>query len=110
MLSVYNSDMDTLTSFDHVRSTLKDHIPAIRRLFGVSGIGIFGSFARNDFDNDSDVDLLVDFLPDTRIGFFEFLQLEEHLSNLIGRPVDLVTRNALKPHIGKHILEDLIPV
>ena len=88
----------------------KDHMNEMRNQYGVSRIGIFGSIARNDFDTSSDVDLLVEFLPDAKIGFFEFLQIEEYLSNLIGCKVDLVTRDALKPLIGNHIIEDLIPV
>ena len=93
-----------------MKSILKDHMVELRNLYGVSGVGIFGSFARDEFNANSDVDLLVDFLPEAKIGFFEFLQIEEHLSSLIGRPVDLVTRNALKPLIGKHIFKDLIAV
>jgi uncharacterized protein len=110
LLSSYNDIMNNTTSLENVKSVLKDHLSEIRNLYGVASIGVFGSIVRNDFDKGSDVDLLVDFFPDAKIGFFEFLQLEEYLSKLIGCPVDLVTRNALKPLVGKHILEDLITV
>ncbi|HDI23863.1 MAG TPA: nucleotidyltransferase, partial [Thermoplasmatales archaeon] len=53
-------------------------------------------------------DILVEF--EKPLGFFKFLELEECLSKLIGRKVDLVSKKALKPHIGKHILEEVVTV
>ena len=52
------------------------------------------------------MDILVEF--NEPIGFFKFLELEEYLSNIIGRKVDLVSKKALKPRIGKHILEEAL--
>lgn len=57
---------------------------------------------------DSDIDILVEF--EKPIGLFKFLELEEHLSQLLGRKVDLVSKNALKPHIGKYILDEVIMI
>jgi len=51
------------------------------------------------------VDILVEFKKP--IGLFKFLELEEYLSDLIGRKVDLVSKKALKPRIGKHILREV---
>ncbi len=61
---------------------------------------------RGEEKEDSDVDLLVEF--EKPIGFFKFLELEEYLSGLIGRKVDLVSKKALKPHIGRHILDEAV--
>ncbi|MHC1591051.1 MAG: nucleotidyltransferase family protein [Candidatus Helarchaeales archaeon] len=69
-------------------------------------MGIFGSFVRGEAKEDSDVDILVEF--EKPIGFFKFLELEEYLSDLIGKKVDLVSKKALKPHVGKYILEELV--
>ena len=74
--------------------------------FGVSAIFVFGSAARNEAHEQSDVDLLVDF--ERPIGLFEFLRLRRSLSDLIGRPVDLVTRAALKPQLRDRILAEAI--
>ncbi len=68
-------------------------------------IGLFGSFARGAQRIGSDVDLLVEF--SRPIGFIRFIQLENRLSELLGAKVDLVTRSALKPHIGKRILDEV---
>ncbi len=54
----------------------------------------------------SDVDILVEF--NEPIGFFKFLELEEYLSSLVGQKVDLVSRKALKPRIGKRILKETV--
>jgi len=61
---------------------------------------------RGEAKEDSDVDILVEF--EKPIGFFKFLELEEYLSDLIGKKVDLVSKKALKPHVGKYILEELV--
>jgi predicted nucleotidyltransferase len=56
------------------------------------------------------VDILVEFSEDAEIGFFKFLDLEEFLSRKLGVKVDLVTKNALKPYIGKRILQEVVMV
>ena len=85
----------------------RDELAALCRRFGVQRLEVFGSAARDDFDEEhSDVDLLVDF--ERPIGLFEFLRLRRTLSSLIGRPVDLVTRAALKPQLRDRILAEAI--
>jgi predicted nucleotidyltransferase len=74
--------------------------------FGVSAIFVFGSAARNEAREQSDVDLLVDF--ERPVGLFEFMHLRRVLSDLVGRPVDLVTRAALKPQLRDRILSEAI--
>ena len=66
------------------------------------------SWVRGEASEGSDVDLLVDF--EKLIDRFEFQELEEYLSPILGLRVDLVSRKALKPHIGKHILDEVVPV
>lgn len=73
--------------------------------YGVTEIGIFGSYVRGDASVHSDIDILVSF--DRPVGFFKFLELEDRLSQWLGVRVDLVTRAALKPHIGRHILSEV---
>lgn len=74
--------------------------------FGVSGIFVFGSAARNEAGERSDIDILVDFIRP--VSLFEFLRLRRALSDLVGRPVDLVTRAALKPQLRDRILAEAI--
>ena len=95
-------------SLDEIKEIIKKHKDELKEKYSVKEIGIFGSFVRGEAKEDSDIDILVEF--EKPIGLFKFLELEEYLSNLIGREVDLVSKKALKPHIGKHILEEVIKV
>jgi predicted nucleotidyltransferase len=93
-------------TFEDIRNIITSHMDELQSRYRVKTIGVFGSYARGRQKNKSDVDVLVEFrrTPD----FIEFLRLEEHLSTLLGIKVDLVTKDALKPHIGKHILEEVV--
>lgn len=84
--------------------------PTLREKFEVETIGVFGSYVRGEQKRGSDVDVLVEFSDDAHVGFFRFLDLEEFLSQKIGVKVDLVTKDALKPYIGKRILQEVIMV
>ena len=89
---------------DEVKNLLRCHLKELQEDYGVIEIGLFGSYVRGEQTIESDIDILVDFSRTPR--FIEFLRLENHLSEIIGHRVDLVTRNALKPHIGKRILAE----
>lgn len=78
----------------------------LERRFKIREIGAFGSFIHNAQKEDSDLDILVDF--NTTPGLFDFMRLEEYIGNLLGVKVDLVMKSALKKHIGKRILEEVI--
>jgi predicted nucleotidyltransferase len=74
--------------------------------YNIKEIGIFGSYLRQEETDESDLDILVEF--SRPIGFFKFLELEEYLQQLLGMKVDLVSKKALKPRIGKRILEEVV--
>ena len=71
--------------------------------FGVREIGLFGSFARSEQSDESDIDLLVDIQPEKKT-FRNFMKLAYYLEELFGRKVELVTKQSLSPYIGPHIL------
>ena len=83
---------------------IKAHQDQIKA-FGVSRLGIFGSFARGQQREESDVDVLVEFGPG-RKTFDAFIHLALFLEDLFGRPVELVTPESLSPYIGPHILSE----
>jgi predicted nucleotidyltransferase len=60
-------------------------------------LALFGSVLRDDFGPKSDVDILVEFEPDARVGYQHFFRLQDELTTLFGREVDLFTPNSLKP-------------
>lgn len=76
------------------------------RALGVKRLGLFGSFLRGQQTADSDVDLLVEFEPGQKT-FDNFIKLTFLLEALLRRRVELVTREALSPYIGPHILEEV---
>lgn len=73
-------------------------------------LSLFGSAARDDMRQDSDIDLLVEFLPEAEIGLLEHAGLMLDLSELTGRQVDLVPKRGLKPLIRDSILREARPV
>lgn len=62
----------------------------------VTELALFGSVLRDDFGPDSDIDVLVKFSPDAKLSFLALDQMEEELSRILGRPVDLVEKVAVE--------------
>ena len=90
---------------DDILNVLHDGRPMLDA-FGVARLSLFGSFARDEGREESDVDLLVEF--SRPIGLFEFARLQRQLGELIGHPVDLVTPAALKPQLRDRILLEAV--
>lgn len=84
---------------------LKEKIEPILRGNDVSYCAVFGSFARGDFSDKSDADLLIRFSQPK--GLFEFFHLQDELEKVTGRKIDLVTERALHPLLKENILKDL---
>lgn len=91
-----------------VKSRLREQLKFLGEMYEVESIGVFGSYARREQQPDSDLDLLVTFRKP--IDFFRFVELEDWLSGLLGVKVDMVTKKALKPRIGRQILTEVVPV
>lgn len=77
---------------------------AFCRRYGVRRLSLFGSVLREDFGPQSDVDMLVEFEPEVAVGFLTLSRMARELSELLGRPVDLVPRGGLKPSIREVVL------
>lgn len=84
-----------------ILNKLRELKPILSKEYAVRRIGLFGSFADNSADENSDIDLLVEL--DKPIGW-KFFSLEIYLEKVFGRKIDLVTKNALKEQIKKDIL------
>ena len=80
------------------------------RRYHVRELSIFGSAARGDVMPESDIDLLVEFLPDAKVDLFDYSGLMLDLSKLIGCKVDLVSKKGLKPLIRDSVLKEARPV
>ncbi|MEM1586630.1 MAG: nucleotidyltransferase family protein [Candidatus Bathyarchaeia archaeon] len=95
-----------MRSLEEIKKVLAEHKGELRERFKVKEIGIFGSFVRGEQGKKSDIDILVEF--EEPPSLFEFMDLEDYLSKLLGLKVDLVTREALKPRIGERILREVV--
>lgn len=89
---------------EDILATLAMNQEAIRGL-GVRTLGLFGSSCRNDASVESDLDFVVEF---EHKSFDGYMDLKFFLEDLFGRPVDLITRDALKPRFRTPILNDLL--
>ena len=94
-----------MSSIEEKIEILKRLKPELQKQYGVSSLGIFGSFVRGKQKRKSDLDILVDFEKVPTL--FGFIRLERFLSSELNIKVDLVMKNALKPAIGKHILNEV---
>jgi len=91
-----------------IKEILEKHNNYLRQTFHVSEIGIFGSFVkgREKADNSSDVDILITFKKGYK-DFFNYMRLKYYLENLLGREVDLVIKEAVKPRLKKRIFSEV---
>ena len=93
---------------DMVLKILKQKNAELTKRFGVKSLLLFGSVARNEATNTSDVDLLVEF--SRPVGYFGLFALQDYLEKLLGCPVDIGTPNSLKPSIREHVMGEAIHV
>jgi predicted nucleotidyltransferase len=87
---------------EHVIATLRGHESELRAA-GIIRLSLFGSTARGDYCPDSDIDLLAAFDDTRRISLPDVVGMEEQLSRMLGRTVDLVEEGTLKPRAQKNV-------
>ena len=93
---------------DEVLNVLRTHKAVLAQRFGVTGLVLFGSFARDRATDDSDVDILVRFdKPATSYAYFG---TQFYLEDLLGHPVDLVTDKALRAEIRPYVEREIVNV
>jgi len=94
-----------MKTFEEIKEILQKNKQKFREQYGLKDIGIFGSYIRGEQVAESDLDILVEL--EKPIGFVKFMKLERALSEILGVQVEIVTKKALKPHIGKRILQEV---
>ena len=92
---------------ENITNILKANKLDLLARYHLKSIGIFGSFTREDFKDDSDIDILIDY--DQPIGI-EFIDLAEELEKILNLKVDLVSKNGVKPKYLEEIQKDLVYV
>ena len=91
-----------------IAERLRSLKPALAAQFGISAIAIFGSHARHEANEDSDLDLLVDFVRTPSL--FELARLDHMLERALSIKVDTVPRDSLNPRYAPYIMQELVPV
>ncbi len=89
-----------------LRSAVEDNPHRVQ----IRSVALFGSHVRGTARDDSDVDVLIDFDPQATIGLFEFIEIQDQLSEALGRPVDLLTPEALSKYFRDEVLREAEPV
>jgi uncharacterized protein len=79
-------------------ATLRRNEAALRRR-GICHAALFGSVARGDNRPDSDIDILIEFDPDARLTIYDYVGVKNLIAGLFAEPVDVIDREALKPHL-----------
>ncbi len=89
----------------HGIKILRDRIEAFCRANGIRRLALFGSVIRDDFLPDSDIDVLVEFLPDVRVGL-AFVRMQDELTAILGQAVDLHTPATLSKYFRDEVLDE----
>ena len=97
-----------MKTIDEIKNTIIKYKTYLSDSFKVKSISVFGSYLRGDQKENSDLDILVEF--NETIDLFEFIQLENYLSEILCCNVDLVMKDALKPRIKDRILREAVSI
>jgi len=95
-----------MKTFDELRQVLLLQKQSLCEKYQITEIGIFGSYARGEETEVSDIDILVDY--ETAPTFIMLVELRDYLSHLFGLKVDVVTKNGLKARIRDRVLAEAI--
>jgi predicted nucleotidyltransferase len=96
-----------MLNLDDIRRALGAHQEALENRFGLSVLGIFGSYVRGEQREDSDLDLLVAILRP--ISLLELVGAELYLTEALGIPVELIPERSLRPELKQSILAETVP-
>lgn len=94
---------------DEILDFLKTHREALRREYGVQDIALFGSYARGNATEDSDIDIAVE-LSESKKTLTNFFGLKRHLEAKLGKRIDLGIESAMKPGVRQTAQQDMLHV
>lgn len=87
---------------------VREQVLRIAGAHGATSVSLFGSLARGEGSDDSDLDLLLDLEPGRSL--LDLIAIEQDLEDLLGRPVDALTRHGLSPYLRDRVLAEAIPL
>jgi predicted nucleotidyltransferase len=95
-----------MKTLEEIKQTLREMKPLLQEQYRVTQLGIFGSYARGEQTQASDVDILIDY--DQAPTLFKLVELRDYLAGVMGMKVDVVTKNGLKPRIQEQVLAEVV--
>jgi predicted nucleotidyltransferase len=99
-----------MKTLSEIKRILQEQKPYLQEKYGVTEVGLFGSYVRDEQRPDSDVDILVELERPPQIDLFDLVNLEDDLKAALGVEVDVVLKSNLRKRIGRRILNELVPV
>ena len=93
-----------------IKARLQDQKPYLYEKYGVTEIGVFGSYVRGEQQPDSDIDILITLTDPPKISLLGLVDLQYYLSDLLGLEVDVALKSNLRKRIGQRILHEVQPV
>ena len=99
-----------MKTLDEIKQILEAQEGHLASEYGVTVIGVFGSYVRGEQRYDSDVDILIELERPPRISLIGLVELEDYLSDVLGVKVDVAIKKNLRKRIGERILSEVIPV
>lgn len=99
-----------MRTLDEIKEILQAQKPYLTEKFGVTEVGVFGSYVRNEQRPDSDVDILIELERPPQISLIGLVELQYYLSDVLETKVDVALKKNLKKRIGKRILGEVVPI
>jgi predicted nucleotidyltransferase len=99
-----------IQSLAEIKERLHDEKPYLYEKYGVTEIGVFGSYVRGEQKPDSDIDILVTLTEPPKISLLGLVELQYYLSDLLGLEADVALKSNLRKRIGQRILSEVQPV
>ncbi|WP_342764387.1 nucleotidyltransferase family protein [Thermococcus sp. M36] len=100
--------MRVVKSFEEIKIILREHMDELRARYGVRSIEVFGSYARGEQREDSDLDLLVEF--EEPVGLLTISMLQVYLSDLLGIEVDVIPKDSLRRELWESVSREAVRV
>jgi len=97
-------------SLAEIKQILRQQKPYLAEKYGVTELGVFGSYVRGEQRPGSDIDILIELERPPKIGLMGLVGLELYLSEVLGQKVDVAIKKNLRKRIGQRILSEVVPI
>ncbi len=99
-----------MKTLDEIKTILVHEKPYLAARYGVTELGLFGSYVRGEQKQESDIDLLIELERPPKISLLDLVELEQYLTDQLDTKVDIALRTNLRPRIRQIILQEVVPL